>query len=139
MFSLFCPANPTIFDQPMMMFHNGSMKDNLNYKTLCPLKQKEHTTRITFQNMLQIYVINRIPGPLGANYDFVMLRQPGDSGQGELLMEEWRGSSIKKALQKVGRASRICFYWEIYKLLFINHNVNAFWIAGVLDEIQMKV
>ena len=109
------------------------MKDNLNYKTLCPLKQKEQTTGITYQNMHQIYVINRIPGPLGAN-DSIMLRQPGDSGHGELIMEDWRHSSIKAALRKVGRDSRICHFWEIYKLLFINHNVNPVWIAGIENE-----
>ena len=43
-------------------------------------------------------------------------------------MEEWSGTSISNALQRVGGYSQICFNWEIYKLLFLIHNVNPNWI-----------
>ena len=32
--------------------------------------------------------------------------------------------SIREALQRVGVYSQICYNWEIYKLLFLMHNVN---------------
>ena len=89
------------------MFHNGSMKDNLNFKSLCPLKQKEQTTKISYDNNYGIHVY---------------------PDTGELEMEEWRGKSISRALQKVGVFSQVCFYWEIYKLLFLLHNVKPFWV-----------
>ena len=89
------------------MFHNGSMKDSSNYKTLCPLKQREQTTRITYQN--------------GLGIEFYR-------DTGELYMEEWRGYSIRAALLGVGVVSRICHHWEIYKLLLLLHNVNPVWL-----------
>ena len=56
-FHLFCPANPTIFDEPMIMFKNGTMKDDLNFRLICPLKQKEQTSRITYRkNDLLIHI-----------------------------------------------------------------------------------
>ena len=47
---------------------------------------------------------------------------------GELEMEEWRETTIKQVLQRVGGYSQICNNWEIYKLLFILHNVSPVWI-----------
>ena len=110
-FHLFCPANPTIFDEPMIMFYNKSMKNNLNFKTICPLKQKEQTTRITrskkFRHGIELYL-----------------------GSRELQMEEYRWRSIKIALLHVGEYSQICHHWEIYKLLFLMHNIHPVWING---------
>ena len=90
------------------MFHNGSMKDNLNFKALCPWKQKEQTTRISYENDYNgIYVY---------------------PDTGVLEMEEASWGSIKEALQNVGGVSRICHNWEIYKLLFLLHNVKPVWM-----------
>ena len=90
------------------MFNNGSIKDNLNFKTICPLKQREKTTKITYQNNLQnLYIY---------------------PSSGLLEMEEFRYSSISRALQKVGGYTSICASWEIYKLLFIIYNINPDWI-----------
>ena len=105
-FYLFCPANPTIFDEPMIMFHNGSIK-NKNFKTICPLKQKEQPTMISYENGWEIYVYPR---------------------SGELEMEEYWRTSIRQALQRVGSRSLICNHWEIYKLLFLLHNVKPVWM-----------
>ena len=85
------------------MFHNGSMKDNLNFQTICSLKQQEQSALITYED--------------GWNG----IRMGND---GKLMMEEYRGTSIKQALQDVGVHSRVCSYWEIYKLLFLLHNVK---------------
>ena len=87
------------------MFHNGSIKDNLNYKTLCPLKQKEQLARISYQNNWNIYILPET---------------------GELEMEEW--FSIREALQGVGWNSRVCWHWEIYKLVFLLHNIKPVWM-----------
>ena len=97
-----------IFDERMMMFYNGSIKDNLNFKTICPLKQREQTARITYEHNFQGIYIYR--------------------SSGELLMEEYKADSIKRALQKVGGNTMICHYWEIYKLLFLLHNINPDWL-----------
>ena len=90
----------------MIMFHNGSMKDNLNFKAICPLKQKEQSTRISYENDWGIYVYR----------------------SGEPMMEEHRFYSIKRALQNVGVFSQSCHNWEIYKLLFLLHNVKPVWM-----------
>ena len=115
-FYLFCPANPTIFDEPMIMFHNGSMKDNLNFKSICPLKQKEQTARISYENNYDIYVYQSI---------------------NQLEMEGNRWGSIREALLGVGVYSQICHHWEIYKLLFLLHNVNPDWIE--VDKIAENI
>ena len=86
-FYLFCPANPTIFVEPMIMFHNGSIKDNLNFKTLCPLKQKEQSTRISYE--------------YGVDNLFITYT-------GELIMEEFWWLSLNEALLKVGGESQVC-------------------------------
>ena len=43
-------------------------------------------------------------------------------------MEEYGRVSIRRDVENVDRYSRICQYWEIYKLLFILHNIKPFWI-----------
>ena len=43
-------------------------------------------------------------------------------------MEDYYWSSIREALLGVGGVSRICSYWEIYKLLFLLHNVKPVWM-----------
>ena len=91
----------------MIMFHNGSMKDNLNFKAICPLKQKEQSTRISYENEYNGIYIYR---------------------SGELRMEEYFRGSISAALQSVGKVSQMCSYWEIYKLLFLLHNVKPVWM-----------
>ena len=90
------------------MFHNGSMKDNLNFKTLCPLKQKEQTTKISYDNDYRIHVY------------------PDTAG--ELRMEEYSRTSIGSALKRVGEHSQVCSNWEIYKLLFLLHNIKPVWV-----------
>ena len=103
------------------MFHNGSMKDNSNFKTICPLKQKEQSIRITYQNKFQrIYM---------------------DPSSGELEMEEYRLKTIGSSVQKVGEYTRICNEWEIYKLLFLLHNVNPVWVEvhTIIDKNLGKV
>ena len=97
------------------MFHNGSIKDNLNYRTICPLKQKQQNTRITYQ-------ANR-----GLNIHPWM---------GTLGMEEDRLTSIQRSLERVDKNTQICHHWEIYKLLFILHNVNPFWIYIANDDLS---
>ena len=87
------------------MFHNGSMKDNLNFRTICRLVEKEKSARISYENDYNIYVYPET---------------------GEIGMEEHEG--IRGALQDVGMYSQICWNWEIYKLLFILHNVSPVWI-----------
>ena len=84
---------------------------------LCPLKEKEKTTRITYED----------------DYDINIYPETG-----ELEMEESRWYSISRALQRVGGVSHICYHWEIYKLLFLLHNVNPVWMEvnitnGVVD------
>ena len=88
------------------MLHNGSLKDNISFKTICPLKQKEQSTIITYENNNGITIYH---------------------SSGELLMEEYWYYSINAALLGVDKYSRICHNWEIYKLLFILHNVNPVW------------
>ena len=89
----------------MIMFHDGSIKDNLNFKTICRLEEKEKSVKISYENDRNIYVYQQ---------------------WGELQMEEWW--MIRDALQNMGVRSQICFNWEIYKLLFILHNVSPVWI-----------
>ena len=107
-FSLFCPANPTAFDQTMIMFQNGSMKENHNFKTICPIKQKEQSMRINYQQ------------GMGAIYIYPETRK--------LEMDEWIDTSIKRSVLRIGWITKICHHWEIYKLLFIMYNVNPVWI-----------
>ena len=90
------------------MFHIGRIKENLNFKRICPLKQKEQNTRITYKNNYQYFHI------------YPETRK--------LRMEEWGRSSFKKALENVGGYSRISWHWEIYKLLIILQNINPIWI-----------
>ena len=71
------------------------------------MKQKEQSTRITFQN----------------NYGMTLY--PGTE---KMMMEEWLYGSIKISLLNVGQSSQICHSWEIYKLFFILHNVHPIWI-----------
>ena len=106
-FYLFCPVNLTIFYESLILFQNGSMKDSLNFKSICPLKQKEQHTRISYENGFTILV---------------------DKYTGDLQMEEYWSRSIKTHLLMVGTVSDICSYWELYKLLFINLNINPIWI-----------
>ena len=102
------------------MFSNGSIKDNPNFKTICPLKQKTQNARITYQNQLQEFYV--------------------DPKTGKLVMEEWYGTSIKKALLGVGVNSLICLQWEIYKLLFIIYNIKPIFvevnITGDLENVD---
>ena len=107
----------------MIMFYNGSIKDNLNFKTICRLKEKEKSARISYENGVDgIYVYPET---------------------GKLEMEEWDtelwhlGTSIKRALQHVGKNSQICHNWEIYKLLFILHNVSPIWIEAILIDYEV--
>ena len=88
------------------MFHNGSMKDNLNFNNICSLKEKEKTTRISYQNSHGIYIYRDTT----------------------IAMEEVWWTSIKQALLHVGGFSRVCHPWEIYKLLFLLHNVKPDWV-----------
>ena len=92
----------------MIMFHDGSIKDNLNFKTICRLEEKEKSARISHENGFELLYVY--------------------PETGELEMEEWRETTIKQALQRVGGYSQICNNWEIYKLLFILHNVSPVWI-----------
>ena len=87
------------------MFYNGSIQNNFNFKSICSLKQKEQPTRISYEN----------------NWDITI------SPDTTLEMEESR-RSIGRALQRVGVHSKVCWYWEIYKLLFLLHNVKPDWI-----------
>ena len=102
-----------------MMFHNGSMKDNINFKTLCPLKQKEQSAKITYQNGFYIYIWPHT---------------------GKQLMEEHRLYSLEEGLLRLASGST-CYHWEIYKLFFILHNVSPVWIkvenimTGNLDKV----
>ena len=105
-----------IFDERMMMFYNGSIKDNLNFKTICPLKEKEKTPRISYEN---------------GNWGIYFYPDTG-----ELQMEEYGWNSLKEALLGVGGYSQICFYWEIYKLLFLMHNVNPVWVEVTSIDIE---
>ena len=105
LFYIYCPANLAIWDQQMIMFHTGNIKDNLNFKTICGLEEKEKSVKISYENDRNIYVYQQ---------------------WGELQMEEWW--MIRDALQNMGVRSQICFNWEIYKLLFILHNVSPVWI-----------
>ena len=89
------------------------MKDNLNFKTICPLKQREQSTRISYENEYSIYIYPE---------------------SGELSMEEHQTWSIKRALLSVGWYSQICMPWEIYKLLFILHNVHPIWIEVDIND-----
>ena len=43
---------------------------------------------------------------------------------GELMMEEYSWTSVSNALQKVGGHSQVCYDWEIFKLLFLLHNIK---------------
>ena len=89
------------------MFHNGNMKDNLNFKKICPWLQKEQRTEIDFRYEITFYRgSNKITPP---------------------VMEEYPLYSIKAALQNVGERSKICHYWEIIKLLKIMHNTKVYW------------
>ena len=84
------------------------------------MKQKEQRTRVTYENGYSgIYVYPET---------------------GELGMEEWRGESIRAALQRVGEFSQICYDWEIYKLLFLLHNVKPVWVeVNITNDDYNKV
>ena len=57
-FNIFCPRNPYPISLQMFMFHNGSVKDNINFKEMCPIKQKAQMAKITFS--LQLHHTNGI-------------------------------------------------------------------------------
>ena len=58
---------------------------------------------------------------------------------GEMVMEEEWKYSLRWVLEKrAGSKSMICHHWEIFKLLFIMHNVKPIWIeTNVLREIAL--
>ena len=91
------------------MFQNGSIKDNLNFKTVCGLKEPEKHARITYENGKGIYV---------------------DPWIQELFMEQEESFySIRRALMEMVRGfSMSCHYWEIYKLMIILHNIKPVWV-----------
>ena len=98
------------------MFHNGSMKNNWNFKNICRLKQKMQTMKIS------------LPNSQMASQGLVLSRNPFVPSNSMEMEEHWQ-YSLRWALEKrVGRESMICHQWEIFKLLFILHNVKPLWI-----------
>ena len=89
------------------MFHNGNInKDNVNFRTICPHKEREQRIRISYENDLYLLVSRR----------------------GNMAMEHYPTFTFKRALQNMGIATQFCHQWEIYKLFFILHNIKPVWI-----------
>ena len=90
----------------MLMFHNGTVHRNQNFKIICPLKQKEKGSNLVYnrRSSAKFY-----------------------SGTTTMVMEEYGLSDMNRALMKVGGYTKICFDWEIFKMFFLLHNIKATW------------
>ena len=104
-FEVHCPVYHLKVYDPLLLFNNGSVHtrvhSNLNFKNMCPLKQRERVARIAFDQGWYLQV------NLRTNYLF-----------------EW---NIWWTLVNSGSRSKIPYYDEIYKLFFTIYHVAPIW------------
>ena len=99
-FEIFCPVNQLHFPDPLFMFHDGTLRDEMNFKDMCPMKQKQKSARIAFDQGYGIVV---------------------DNQTNEMVETGWYDTSM--ALADSHLNSQIPRNWEILKLFFIVNNI----------------
>ena len=105
-FELFCPVNQTEVEDPLFMFHNGTFHRNeMNFKDMCPVTQKEQIARVAFDQGMLVAV---------------------DNQTNELV--ETGGWDMSRSLVLSGGYSMIPWDWEILKLFFTVNNIVPTWI-----------
>ena len=92
---------------PLLLFNNGTLRNEINFKDMCPLKQKKQTVRVAFDQGWFMAVDNQ-------TNEFV------ETG-------EW---DMSQALAISGLYTTIPFHWEILKLFFTIHNIAPTWTDG---------
>ena len=107
-FHLYCPTNPETFDREIFMFNNGTIYGDLNFKAICPVRQKEQVARISFQQSWSFFVWPN----------------------GQMIMEDFWYFALSNSLIRASIYDRICMDWEILKLFFLTFNVSPYWIVA---------
>ena len=123
------------------MFNDGTIRDNINFKHNCQIKQKEQIARITYEHGSDMAVkfngemfMGEFYFPIGCN--------PGDCDKFGGYQPEWKNGGEKSLLRSaVGHTklpnggksggvgfSKIPWNWEILKIFFMSHNVNPVWV-----------
>ena len=122
----------------MFMFHDGRVKDNLNFKQICPLKQKEHTVRITYESAkdLDIYQYDDDKDKMIMNEDsyYAIGCHSSDSCYNDFKKVMMYGGGHRTLLRsgkqlgdnKVG-FTKVPWNWEILKIFFIEYNIKPIW------------
>ena len=121
----------------MFMFHDGRVKDNLNFKQICPLKQKEHTVRITYQyaKELDIYQYDDDKDKMIMNEDSrYAIGCHSDACYNDFKKVMMYGGGHRTLLRsgkqlgnnKVG-FTKVPWNWEILKIFFIEYNIQPIW------------
>ena len=90
----------------LFIFCNGTLRDEMNFKDMCPLKKRQKSARIAFDQGMQIAV---------------------DNQTNELVETGWWWD-MSLALKLSGGYNQIPFDWEILKLFFIVNNIAPTWI-----------
>ena len=93
----------------MFMFNDGEVRENMNFKEVCPTRQKEQFAGITYM--------------YGAGVFFYP--------SGNMVMEENWYLALSTSLLRSDEYTRIPWDWEILKLFFVVQNVSPVWI--ILD------
>ena len=106
-FDILCPINDTKFNDPFFLFNNGSQKNEMNFKDVCPIKQKPQFARITFNQGVNLLV---------------------DKETDEMVETgKW---DVSNTLLRSGVHSMILRDWELLKLFFNVYNINPIWLPG---------
>ena len=85
----------------MLIEDNGNIRDNLNFKELCPMAQKESHARILYHPLVQ---------------------RPFHEETEKSFESYWPISAL------AGEESMILQHWEFLKLLFTEYNISPIWI-----------
>ena len=109
-FHLYCPNKS--LPNKMMIFKNGTTKDNLQYKDLC---KEEHHVRIAYNNFIETFGIDKITN--------TMIEYP----------------KLTKKYGHMHDLGQISPEYEMLKTFFSKFNIKPTWIycnqtPGVLNE-----
>ena len=110
-FHIHCPVAPHLIEYSMFMFHNGTLRDNLNFKRICGIKQKLHFTKIAFDQ----------------SYEMAVHISEQTPWIGSMYMEEHWFFKLSYSLMKGGHYTQIAWDWEIMKSFFIAYNSYPIW------------
>ena len=126
------------------MFHDGTIRENLNFKQICPIKQKESVARITYEKNFELDVFPDGEMNMG-EYRYTLGCHPGDCDSFNAygyFQPEWKNglerSLLRSAVDQTklpGGTSagvgytKVPWNWEILKIFFIEYNVKPVWIG----------